>query len=244
METGIHANRVPDGVGVSGAERLARRLDGGTARGFTFLLGSVDLLRTRTGWARIGLAVRDRTGRRSIEPVVTGIVSGGGRGVKPWVECRLSGSVEMEGGARLDAYRSGLVAATLKLLADCIAPGGHLMVDYESRGHDETLAALARRVPPAATLLGALMVEAGFIGGFKDWYFAEGGHEGPRKLQAEKPPDAKAARTALRRRCEELREFLGRPMQAEPACRQIIVNARRRAARLLSRLEATPAPRR
>jgi hypothetical protein len=70
------------------------------------------------------------------------------------------------------------------------------MVSYEGEQeiHRETLLSLAGGVPPAATPLGYLLVLGGF-GHVKDWYLAEGGMEGPRKLWGEKAPDAGWERT-------------------------------------------------
>jgi hypothetical protein len=75
-------------------------------------------------------------------------------------------------------------------LAQLIPPGGHLMVSYEGADplQRETDQALSAGVPPVLTPLGFFL----FLSGFrlvKNWYLAEGGHEGPRKLWGEKPPD-------------------------------------------------------
>jgi hypothetical protein len=64
------------------------------------------------------------------------------------------------------------------------------MVSYEDAAplHRETDRALSAGVPPVLTPLGFLL----FMSGFrlvKNWYLSEGGHEGPRKLWGEKPPD-------------------------------------------------------
>ena len=57
------------------------------------------------------------------------------------------------------------------------------MVAY---GVDETERALRRKVPPAATPLGLVLLRSG-CRWMKDWYFAEGGREGHAKLQGEVP---------------------------------------------------------
>ena len=71
-----------------------------------------------------------------------------------------------------------------------IPAGGHLMVSYEDNDaiHRQTDRALTSGVPPVLTPLGYLL----FVSGFrlvKNWYLAEGGHEGPRKLWGEKAPE-------------------------------------------------------
>ncbi len=82
------------------------------------------------------------------------------------------------------------------------------MIDYENPGQEETFAELGLRVPAPASYLGSLMFRAGFRGEFKDWYFSEGGHEGPRKLQGNKSPDRAAARRALANHRRELSAFV------------------------------------
>ena len=58
-------------------------------------------------------------------------------------------------GTELDARGASLEAGLIDLFGEIIPPGGHLMIDYDSGGQDETLAELIRRVPPAATYLGS-----------------------------------------------------------------------------------------
>jgi len=45
---------------------------------------------------------------------------------------------------------------------------------------------------------------------FKDWYIAEGGSEGPRKLQGYKAPDRQHAQRKANEMALELKAFLGR----------------------------------
>jgi hypothetical protein len=78
------------------------------------------------------------------------------------------------------------------------------MVAYDG---DDTEHALRRGVPPAATPVGLVLLDAG-CRWFKDWYFAEGGREGGTKLQATVPVDATRERTAVAARVEELGAFL------------------------------------
>ena len=56
------------------------------------------------------------------------------------------------------------------------------MAEYDSEARRVTAQALAARVPPLATPLGALMTAVGCGDAFKVWYISEGGREGPRKL--------------------------------------------------------------
>ncbi len=173
---------------------------------------------------------------------MTGIVSAGGRGVEPWIECRLYPIVASGPGDSpadsIDARALGLEAGMVELLGDLIPPGGHLMIDYENPGQEETFAELGLRVPPSASYLGSLMFQAGFRGEFKDWYFSEGGHEGPRKLQGNKSPDQAAARRALANHRSELSAFVARGLPSDHAQAEIVRRAQTRARRLLKILGA------
>jgi hypothetical protein len=191
-------------------------------------------LKARAGWVYIQVRLRDnRKGALSTSPIMTAIVSGGGRGVKPWVECRLFPAVAFAAGKSIDARGLGVEEGIVEWLGQFIPPGGHLMIDYENPGQEETFDELVMRVPPAASHLGALMFRAGFRGEFKDWYFSEGGHEGPRKLQANKPPDSTAARRAMENHRCELKAFVGRPAPADPEAAAILARAQSRARALL-----------
>jgi hypothetical protein len=154
----------------------------------------------------------------------------------PWFELRLFPSVELANGTTLDARAIGLEAEFVKLIGRLVPLGGHLMIDYESPGQSETHAELLLRVPPAASHLGFLMYQAGFRGEFKDWYISEGGHEGPRKLQANKSPTPSAARVALRVHRSELEAFVKRPLPKAADDAATIARARERARVILKGL--------
>jgi hypothetical protein len=221
------------------ARRLAERIGAGEIRGrdgeiHRLAPRGMKPVRPRVGWMYLAVAVVDDNGEPSRTPLMIGIVSGGGRGVMPWVEGRIYPSVEFADGSVLDARASGLEAGFVNLIGELIPPGGHLMIEYESPGQEETHTELLLRVPPAATYLGATMFRAGFRGHFKDWYISEGGHEGPRKLQANKSPTPAAAREALVANLAELRQFVKRPPPDDPDDRAIIERAQKRASELLS----------
>ena len=221
------------------AKLLAESIGKGELRGhdgkiYRLALRDVKPVRLRIGWMYLAIAIRGDDGEPSLSPLMIGIVSGGGRGVMPWVEGRIYPSVEFADGSVLDARATGLEAAFTDLIGVLIPPGGHLMFEYESSGQEETHAELLLRVPPAATYLGAMMFRAGFRGHFKDWYISEGGHEGPRKLQANKSPTPEAAHEALAANLAELREFArGRPLE-DPDDRAIVERARARAREFLA----------
>lgn len=221
------------------AKRLAAEIDGAKLEGEgTFILAVTDLrpVRPRAGWYHLAVALTDAKREPSRTPLMTGLVSGGGRLVMPWFEGRLFPTVEMADGTTIDARAQGLEAAFVDLLGKLVPPGGHLMIEYESPGQHETHAELLLRVPPVASYLGSLMFHAGFRGDFKDWYISEGGHEGPRKLQANKSPTAAAARAAMRNHLRDLTAFVKRPLPDRPEDAAAIKRAQERARALLKEL--------
>jgi hypothetical protein len=221
------------------AGRLAAQLDGALLRAsgadYRLALTALKPVQRRAGWLYFALALDEPTASAAQTPFVRGIVSGGGRGVSPWFEMRLYPTVTTADGGTLDARAAGLEAEFIKLIGRLIPPGGHLMIEYESPGQSATHAELLLRVPPAATSLGFLMFQAGFCGAFKDWYISEGGHEGPRKLQANKSPGGAAARQALRDHRTALGAFLKHPLPAAAEA-AVIRPCRERARKILKQL--------
>jgi hypothetical protein len=223
------------------AKRIASQIEGTELHGAcssAYKLTIVELqpVRPRIGWFHLVVAIRQPNGEPSRSPLMVGLVSGGGRGVMPWFECRLYPSVKVADGGILDSRTTGLEAAFVELLGTLIPPGGHLMIEYETPGQGETHSELLLRIPPVATHLGSLMFRAGFCGEFKDWYISEGGHEGPRKLQANKSPTPKAAREAMRTHLAELESFVKRPLPKRPEDAAIVARARDRARSLLKEI--------
>ncbi len=210
-----------------------RRIDGRRLGRFHLKVSGIRPVRPRAGWLYVDVDLADAQSQTSATHFVTAIVSGGGRGVKQWVECRIFPRVEFADGRIVEARELGLEAGFIRLLGGLIPAGGHLMIDYDSGGQDLTLAELVAQVPPPACYLGDLMFRAGLRGQFKDWYFSEGGHEGPRKLQANKSPNPAAARAALKEHMQVLRQFVRRPLVQEAAARGVIANAIERARKLI-----------
>jgi len=114
-----------------------------------------------------------------------------------------------------------------------LPPGGHLMVEYDSPQRAET-PGRSRAVPAIATPLGELLFSIGCGARFKDWQIAEGGTEGPRKLQAYKPPSGEIAQRWRREASADLRAFLER---SAAGASDAVLAARRRAESLLPALE-------
>lgn len=212
---------------------MAREIDGHRLNGFHLKVTGVRPVRPRPGWLYVDIDLADPHGETSASHFVKGIFSGGGRGVRQWVECRIFPRVQFSGGRIVEAREIGFEAGIIGLFGRLIPPGGHLMIDYDSGGQDQTLAELVARVPPPASYLGELMFRAGFRGQFKDWYFSEGGHEGPRKLQANKSPNAAAARAALAEHLQTLRQFVRRPLPHEQAAGELVAYAVKRARKLI-----------
>jgi hypothetical protein len=220
------------------AKQIADRLGNGRLRSksgrvFELIFTELRGIRPRAGWLQFALTVRDDNQHPARTSLMTGIISGGGRGVMPWLETRIDPWLELATGERLDGRAMGLEAELINLIGSMIPAGGHLMVEYESPAHQETHRELLLRVPPAATYLGALMFAAGFRGHFKDWYISEGGHEGPRKLQANKSPNTAAADEALRSNFGEVRDFLKRPLPENAEDAALLARAQERARSLL-----------
>ena len=231
----------------SAAGRLAAQLEGAVLRAkrgsATYRLALSDLrpVLRRAGWLYLAVAVCNESAVASRTPLAMGIVSAGGRGVMPWFELRLYPGVELADGSTLDARAAGLEAEFVKLLGTLVPPGGHLMIEYESSGQSATHAELLLRVPPAASYLGFLMFQAGFRGEFKDWYISEGGHEGPRKLQANKSPTPAAARVALRAHRAELKAFVKPPLPQAAGTAATIQSSRARARTILKEIRRASA---
>jgi hypothetical protein len=138
----------------------------------------------------------DPDGRRSQEPLFRGRWNAGrpSSHVPTWIDGEFAPvpfPLPQDEGEQLREGESlfGEVAQSLGAL---IPAGGRLWLAYESFGTEnwlycETRAALAAQVPAEATPIGRLLVRAGCWSGIRDWDFPEGGREGYRKLQGNKP---------------------------------------------------------
>jgi len=188
----------------------------------------------------------DSQARLSDQPIALGLHSSGRFSGHNWIDLiRYQGMPAFEG-ERLDLAAKGLGRRLFHLLSDLVPPGGHLMVEYESPSQRVSERMLGLGYPPATTPLGHLLLLAG-CRSFRDWYIAEGGREGPRKLQGFKPLDetvAQARAEALRR---ELSERLSRPAvpqhgEWERTARRLARAALRALAREQGRYRCPPNP--
>lgn len=202
-------------------------LEGESVGPCTIRLGLLTQLAS-SGWRRFSLYLEDKDKRRCTEPVIDGVYSVGGKGIAPWMDISYLSRLAFKGEAEntLDLTNSGLDRPLFTRLSNLIPANGHIMVEYESLCHKMTHDLLRMRVPPAATPLGALLFDAGFQGGFKDWYIAEGGFEGPQKLQANKPLNEEHARRKAEELANELKSFLELQINA-PEIEQAKIQAKK-----------------
>jgi hypothetical protein len=185
--------------------------------------------RSRFGARYFAPFLEDTTRGVSLEPLLQGLHRSGPLPSYNWIEvAETNTSVSFE-----DGSEAGIDAAATErlfsLLVASLPAGGHLMVEYDSPQRAETAHDLAHGVPALATPLGELLFRAGCGARFKDWQIAEGGAEGPRKLQAYKPPAGTHAERWREEAARELRAYLGRSEPTSEWARA----ARERAAALL-----------
>lgn len=193
-------------------------------------LAALTRLASPFGSLHVALGPRSRYGARWFRLcaghdllLVEGLYHRGRRPSYCWIEIARTADLEDEG-----------YAALFELLRPLIPPGGHIMVEYDSPARADVAQALATGVPPAATSLGEQLVRAGFGPRFKDWAIAEGGLEGPRKLQCYVPPDGLTAHAWTVEAADALRAFLAKTaLDRIPA----VLAARERAERVLALLQ-------
>lgn len=162
---------------------------------------------------------------------------------RPWIELFCI----RENVAGVSYFGSEVEDKLLEFLCAALGPGGKIFIEYY---HDrETYCGLAIGIPPAITRQGYKLLNLGFTW-FKDWYFAEGGHEGGQKLQAEKPLDENARRKHMQKMKAEVEAFLemSKSWQVEGECeegeceegeaREYLQRAKERAQELLTGIDS------
>lgn len=156
------------------------------------------------------LFLLDPDGCLSEEPIALGLHSSGRFPAYNWIElARYQGEPSLHG-RTLSLARRGLDRRLFRALSSLVPPGGHLMVEYESASQRQSERILSLGCPAAASPLGYLLLCAGCLS-FRNWYFPEGGREGPRKLQGFKPLDSQQARRWAEALHRELTAFLSQP---------------------------------
>jgi len=207
---------------------------------FRLHLGEVKQLRL-SGWKGFKLYLRNSKNILSASPVIKGIYSSGGKdGVKPWMDLDYNDEVQFQASQNskkkysLSKSESGF--KLFSLLGDLIPPGGHLMVSYEGEQqiHADIVKSLNLGIPPAVTPIGYLLYKAGFQY-IKDWYLAEGGFEGPRKLWGEKAPDDTWRLNYLERTTLQIDKFLQKTFSSSYA--DLVEPARKRAEEIVENIQ-------
>jgi hypothetical protein len=169
--------------------------------------------KNRFGARYFQVFLQNPSGEVSRKPVILGLFSQGRYPSHNWIEVinfrPWPSFAPVE--PALDTAAGGLAQQLFQYLASLIPPGGHLMVEYDSPAEQDTARSLSLGIPPVATPLGYLMFLIGCGAGFKDWYFAESGSEGSRKLQGYKALNREQAQLKTKEMVEELKAFLSRP---------------------------------
>lgn len=221
---------------VEGEEHVLARLQG-RPLGQTVLLILLGP-KNRFGARYFQIFLRSDRGQPSDQSMILGLYSSGRYPSYNWIEVISFSSCVSFGGdnaAELCVYLDGLASELFQYLADLLPRGGHMMIEYDSPEHEGTRRSLALGIPPAATPLGFLLFSVGCGAGFKDWHFAEGGSEGPRKLQGYKALNSEDAFLKARELEQELESFLKRP--AKEGRSDLQESARKRALDILRKLK-------
>jgi hypothetical protein len=153
----------------------------------------------------------DREGRPSAAPLALGLHNAGRFPAHNWLELvRYLPRLRFDGREESLA-EGGREARLFRLLGELVPPGGSLMVEYDSPEHALTARLLTLGYPPPCSPLGYALLGAGCLS-FRDWYIAEGGREGPRKLQGFMPLDQETAKERARALAEAIEEALALPL--------------------------------
>ena len=155
-----------------------------------------------------------KNGACSVDPVFSGLFSAGrqSQAIQGWVDGDYFDTVVFPDSTTMSLSEDGFDIELFNMLGGLVPPGGSFMVSYslfskESEIHRETKLGLDRGFPPVVTPIGFLLFIAGCGMSFKDWYFAEGGREGPEKLQGYKPIDSRSAKERAQLQLHELERF-------------------------------------
>jgi hypothetical protein len=207
---------------------------------YSLHLAECEPMDRRSGWRRVDFFLLDGDGTKADWSVLKGFYSVAGRTRGSWLDCDFY-PAQSFGEREIDITEEGLALRLFEIRGEAIT--SHCMVAYEVWEHSTDLHAFTDisyrlGIPPAATPVGELLIAAGCVAGFKDWYIAEGGNEGPRKLQAEKPLTAAAKTEAMVTVAQSLIDYLARrPVGGAEA---VEMDCRRRAVGLLAGMEDWP----
>lgn len=197
-----------------------------------------------SGWKGFKLYLQNPREILSAYPVIKGIYSSGGKdGVLPWMDLDYRDEVEFQDPRskpeKCSLSATGLSIKLFQHLGNLIPPGGHLMVSYEGEQkiHIDTIKSLNIGIPPAVTPLGFLLFKSDFPY-IKDWYLAEGGFEGPRKLWGEKAPDEEWREKFQKRTSLQIQKFLGKMFS--PELQDLVELAEKRSKEILKTIQNSP----
>ncbi|MGA2462663.1 MAG: DUF1122 family protein [Candidatus Bathyarchaeia archaeon] len=170
----------------------------------------------------------------STNPVFSGLFSAGRRSqhIAGWVDGDYFDLTHFPYGSSFSLTETGTDLELFGLLGQLVPIGGSLMVAYslfskEAKVHRDTKLGLDRGYPPVVTPLGYLLFVAGCGVAFKDWYFAEGGREGPEKLQGHKAMNAEEEKQKLATMSRELQAFLSQTIDQDDLLQDCKARARR-----------------
>ena len=188
--------------------------------------------KNRFGATYVQITLRDRAGKTS-QPLLLALHHSGQYPSHNWIEV-LSLTRNLNFPEREISLSERDLESLFGYLSDLIPPGGHMMVEYDSEEWEETRISIACGIPPVATPLGNILFRVGCGVALKDWHFAEGGSEGPRKLQGYKALNEEHRRA----RTGEMAAKLGSFLQSEKPsiCQQLWEAARGRAVQIISLL--------
>jgi hypothetical protein len=190
--------------------------------------------KNRFGATYFQITLRDRAGETS-QPLLLALHHSGPYPSHNWIDV-ISLTRNLGFPEREISLSEADLESLFGYLSDLIPPGGHMMVEYDSEEWEETRLSIACGIPPVATLVGSMLFRVGCGVAFKDWHFAEGGSEGPRKLQGFKALNEEHRRTRAGEMAAELRSFLN--SEQLPICQQLWEAARKRAMQIISLLSA------
>ncbi|MDQ7030169.1 MAG: DUF1122 family protein [Ardenticatenia bacterium] len=163
------------------------------------------------------LTLEDAHGRQAREPLFVGLFSAGRPAdhIAGWVDGTLYDRISWAPQEEHVTVAEEVLHRVSALLGRLVPPGGRLWLAYETFErpgplHTRTERELTQGVPPAITPVGVLLVAAGCWAGIRDWYIPEGGMEGPRKLQGNKPLNTAHAETRRRQLLKDVETFLQR----------------------------------
>jgi hypothetical protein len=181
--------------------------------------------RRRIGHFDFDLFLKDKKGRTSCEPLVTGIYSKGNPSSRifSWLDIHFLDLFAFDNGdAGVLSKMEGLAEGLFEMLGHCIPPGGMIICSYitdwawgiESPLHEVTRRCMALNslgIPPAATPLGRLLFAAGSRNIKAEAYAVQGSS----RLAGEKALDEEYKKSFTQGLIKQLEEYLGRDPNPE-----------------------------